>query len=42
MWRRKKKAADDGEEPRPRRRAGRDEVKDLRARLTSQGFTVHH
>jgi hypothetical protein len=41
LWRRKKKAADD-EEPRRRRRADRDEVKELRAKLTSQGYTIHH
>ncbi|HET6739553.1 MAG TPA: hypothetical protein VFH76_11485 [Kribbella sp.] len=40
-WRRRKqRAAEDGE---PRRRElRRDEVKDLRARLTSDGHTLKH
>jgi hypothetical protein len=39
-WRRKKRAAEDGE---PRRRGPvRDEVKDLRAQLISQGYTLKH
>jgi len=41
FWRRKKKVAEE-EEPRRRRRADRDEVKELRAKLTSQGYTIHH
>jgi len=39
-WRRKKAAEEDGE---PRRREmRRDEVKDLRARLTGEGYTLKH
>ncbi|TDW17583.1 hypothetical protein EV650_4150 [Kribbella kalugense] len=39
-WRKRKRAAEDGE---PRRRGVyRDEVKDLRARLTSEGYTLKH
>jgi hypothetical protein len=44
-WRRKKKEratdSDQVEEPRRRGRP-RNEVKDLRARLVSRGFTIHH
>jgi hypothetical protein len=39
-WRKKKRAAEDGE---PRRRGvHRDEVKDLRARLSAEGYTLKH
>ncbi|WP_255511220.1 hypothetical protein [Kribbella pratensis] len=40
-WRRKKKAAEEDGEPR-RRGMRRDEVKDLRARLTGEGYTLKH
>jgi hypothetical protein len=40
FWRRKKRTADD--EPRGRERLRPDQVKDLRARLTSDGHTLKH
>ena len=41
-WRRKKKVAEPGDDAPRRGRPVRNEVKDLRARLTGEGYTLRH
>jgi hypothetical protein len=41
-WRRKKKVVEPGDDAPRRGRPVRNEVKDLRARLTGEGYTLKH